>query len=158
MFYWPAKKSDKEYRTGELIWIQHLSQSCGLKYSLADILLNVPPPGNWKYQNEYSSYLVFQGVRNSDVGGIPHRPGDRPLYYPRPTQHYTMCVGHTLQCWPRHARWRLEHQKWSLSPCDHWDVKVSIKNLLRQGNDTFNEVYPKYSCWMTSLNFGVSPV
>ena len=77
------------------------------------------------------------------LSSIPHRPGDRPLYYPRPTQHYTMCVGHTLQCWPRHARWRLEHQKWSLSPCDHWDVKVSIKNLLRQGNDTFKRSLSK---------------
>ena len=30
---------------------------------------DVPLPGNRIYQDEYSSYLVFLGVRNSDVGG-----------------------------------------------------------------------------------------
>ena len=129
----------KNTRTGELIWIQHLSQSCELKCSWQTFFWCAP---SWESNISRWIFLLSCISRCKKfwrwrLSSIPHRPGDRPLYYPRPTQHYTMCVGHTLQCWPRHAMWRLKHQKWSRSPCDHWDVKVSIKELLRQGNDTF---------------------
>ena len=129
----------KNTRTGELIWIQHLSQSCELKCSWQTFFWCAP-----SWESNISRWIfLLSGISRCKkfwrwrLSSIPHRLGDRPLYYPRPTQHYTMCVGHTLQCWPRHAMWRLKHQKWSRSPCDHWDVKVSIKELLRQGNDTF---------------------
>ena len=139
------KKSDKEYQNWRVDLIQHLSQSCELKYSWQTFFWSA---ASWKLKISEWIFLLTGISRCKKfwrwrLSSIPHRPGDRPLYYPRPTQHYTMCVGHTLQCWPRHARWRLEHQKWSLSPCDHWDVKVSIKNLLRQGNDTFKRSLSK---------------
>ena len=63
------KKSDKEYQN----WRVDLNPT-SVPELWTEILFgrhsfDVPPPGNWKYQNEYSSYLVFLGVRNSDVGG-----------------------------------------------------------------------------------------
>ena len=75
--------------------------------SLGKHSFDVPLHWNWKYQNEYSSYLVFLGVRNSDVGGYQVFRTDRVTapYIILALLNTTRCasdthcsVDHAMQC------------------------------------------------------------
>lgn len=74
-------------------------------------------------------YLIFLGIRNSDVGGYQVFRTD-PVTAP----YIILALLNTTRCLSN-THWSVDH---AMQCGDwHWDVKVSIKNFLRQGNDTF---------------------